>query len=418
MQALVKSAAHDIERNLLNDKSRCQQALFEAFVRLDARRRGAVVAVGGSAVMSNAIAQSTFEPTEQWLIHEHARYLMCSKGSPLDRVELPGGRLVQLRGIRITVGNDLAGIVVAVDLVSETADAPASAPMPIEPRRSVPAVSPFADDATDPALGESLLWKRAASQVSSALVRHFAVVVRGEPGTGKTTLLRDLFRRLHPDGDCVVVLPDDELPESLAGLTEEAGRPTLVVFAHLELMSRDKVACLTTLLRSAQGDGDPSSVAATVSEDDLRTDEDFGRLLSFFDDSVTLAPLRSRVGDIPLVTGRVLERVTGRRYLAVSAASMRVLKAYDWPGNIPQVEEAMKFAVHNRPVGEIQPTDLPGYCHTGDHRHLSALETSERDIIIGALQDAAGNRVHAATALGISRSSLYRKLKSFGIIAA
>lgn len=424
MQSLVRSAAHDIERNLLNDRSRCQQALFEAFVRLDARRRGAVMAIGDSAVMSNTIAQSMFEPTEQWIIHQHARYLMTSQESPFDRAELPSGRVVQLRGTRIVVGTDLAGIVVAVDVVSEASVEYLPAPVPIEHQSSAPSVPPAAvsqfthDTADSTADGDSLLWKRAATEISSALLHDRALIVRGESGTGKTTLITDLFRRLHPDGDCVVLGPDTELPTTLPQSTKDAGCSTLFVFAHLDRMSPGHASQLSLLLQTARATGAQSYITATVSEEDLRTDDGFTMLLSRFDDSVTLAPLRLRVGDIPLVVRRVLERVTGRRYLAVSAASMRVLKSYDWPGNIPQVEEAMKFAVRNRPVGEIQPSDLPGYCHTDDHRQLSALETSERDIIISALQDAAGNRVHAATALGISRSSLYRKLKSFGIIAA
>ena len=56
MHALVRSAAHDIERNLLIDGSQCQQALFETFVRADARSRGAVMAIGGTVVMANTVA--------------------------------------------------------------------------------------------------------------------------------------------------------------------------------------------------------------------------------------------------------------------------------------------------------------------------------------------------------------------------
>jgi transcriptional regulator of acetoin/glycerol metabolism len=49
---------------------------------------------------------------------------------------------------------------------------------------------------------------------------------------------------------------------------------------------------------------------------------------------------------------------------------------------------------------------------------LSAIESGERDLIVTALNEAEGNRMQAAQALGIARSSLYRKLKSFGINVA
>ncbi|MFZ0225431.1 MAG: helix-turn-helix domain-containing protein, partial [Mycobacterium sp.] len=58
---------------------------------------------------------------------------------------------------------------------------------------------------------------------------------------------------------------------------------------------------------------------------------------------------------------------------------------------------------------------LPGYCYQASGRTLSALESIERDAIVLALREAGGNRVQAAATLGIARSSLYRKLKSFGI---
>jgi transcriptional regulator of acetoin/glycerol metabolism len=94
---------------------------------------------------------------------------------------------------------------------------------------------------------------------------------------------------------------------------------------------------------------------------------------------------------------------------------MRVICGYSWPGNIRQLEEALRAAVGRRPVGELQPEDLPGYCHQSARRQLSGLEALERDAIVRALHDADGNRVQAAAALGIARSSLYRKLRSFGI---
>jgi sigma-54 dependent transcriptional regulator, acetoin dehydrogenase operon transcriptional activator AcoR len=63
----------------------------------------------------------------------------------------------------------------------------------------------------------------------------------------------------------------------------------------------------------------------------------------------------------------------------------------------------------------IQPEDLPGYCHTTAKRRLTQLESVERDAIISALREAEGNRLQAAATLGMSRSSLYRKLKGYAI---
>ena len=79
------------------------------------------------------------------------------------------------------------------------------------------------------------------------------------------------------------------------------------------------------------------------------------------------------------------------------------------------LEEALRSGLAKKPVGVIEATDLPGYCHTTARRDLSPLEEADRDAVIAALREAGGNRVQAAKALGLARSSLYRRLKEYGI---
>jgi sigma-54 dependent transcriptional regulator, acetoin dehydrogenase operon transcriptional activator AcoR len=95
--------------------------------------------------------------------------------------------------------------------------------------------------------------------------------------------------------------------------------------------------------------------------------------------------------------------------------AVRVINRYAWPGNLTQLREALRVALRARPVGEIQPEDLPGWCRTAGGRTLTAIEAAERDTIVRALQRCGGNRVHAAASLGMARSSLYRKIRSYGI---
>jgi transcriptional regulator of acetoin/glycerol metabolism len=93
----------------------------------------------------------------------------------------------------------------------------------------------------------------------------------------------------------------------------------------------------------------------------------------------------------------------------------RLIGRYAWPRNITQLREALHAALLKRPVGEIQPEDLPGYCRTTGNRTLTPIETAERDAIVSTLAHCGGNRMHAAASLGIARSSLYRKIKAYSI---
>nr|WP_235609401.1 helix-turn-helix domain-containing protein [Frankia casuarinae] len=105
------------------------------------------------------------------------------------------------------------------------------------------------------------------------------------------------------------------------------------------------------------------------------------------------------------------------RKVRLSPAAERIIARYSWPRNVSQLREALEHALRRRPVGEIQAQDLPAYCQTTSRHVLTPLEAAERDTIVAALQETEGNRMLAATRLGMSRSGLYRKLKAYGITA-
>lgn len=426
MHSLVRSATHDIERNLLVDRNECQQALFETFIRLDSRTRGALMAIGGSIVMGNAVAQNLFEPAEQRTIHEHARYLMVCQSNPVDQIELSSGKVVHIRGTRIMVGHDVAGIVVVVQIVSETASLAHQASgrsnrvgdTRLASHEPAPVVADLSVAFGD---GRSLLWHRACNGISEALRDDAALLVMGESGCGKRSLVADLYTGAVPNGRTLVFASSDldarrmrDAEKTLAKTNE----PTLYLFTNIDKLSIDGVVGLNDFLVALAVGDRPISIAATVSDADLDSDLPFRDLLPHFAKAVTVAPLRHRIEDLPLLVTHVIANVTGGRTATVSPAAMRVISRYPWPRNIRQLEEALTEALLTRPVGEIQAEDLPGYCHSGASRLLSVLESGERDMIVAALHEAEGNRVRAAAALGIARSSLYRKLKSFGIDAA
>ncbi|MDT7550144.1 MAG: sigma-54 dependent transcriptional regulator, acetoin dehydrogenase operon transcriptional, partial [Actinomycetota bacterium] len=182
-------------------------------------------------------------------------------------------------------------------------------------------------------------------------------------------------------------------------------------------LSTAGVERLDTFLLALADTDRPAYVAATLSDAHIDSDLPFRDLLVHFQQAVTVPPLRHRNEDIPIVVTQVLRKLSRGTPTRVSAAALRVICRYSWPRNITQLEQALATALRGRPVGDIQPEDLPGYCHDTARRRLTGIEALERDAIVKALQDVDGNRVQAAANLGIARSSLYRKLKSYGISA-
>ena len=122
MHSLVRSATNQIERGLLVDRSQCQQALFDTYIRTDARSREAVIAVGDSLVMMNPAAQGLLSAQDQVAVQEHTRFLMAHHEVAEDRIELPSGLLARVRGTRIMVGKDIAGMVVVITAAGPAAE--------------------------------------------------------------------------------------------------------------------------------------------------------------------------------------------------------------------------------------------------------------------------------------------------------
>jgi transcriptional regulator of acetoin/glycerol metabolism len=426
MHSLVRSAAQDIERNLLLDRSHRQQALFESFMRVDSRSKAAVLAMDGSVVMNNALAQALFDAPEQRAIQEHARYLMVHSARAVDQIELPSGKVVRLRATRIAPSTEAAGIVVEVALHD---DAPATVPQtedfalvvqhPVarhEDRVALP--NDLLDAKTLGSSGQSPAWKRACADIATALSEHQPLLVLGETGTGKFTLIAEIYHRVHHGGRSMLIDAADIGPDSYSDAEqalENTATPTLYIFRNIDTLSTDGAERLNEFLLALADTERPAYVAATLSDAKIDSELPFREVLVHFQHAVTVPPLRHRTEDLAILVPRVLAKLSPRRDRHLTSAAMRVIVRYTWPRNIAQLEDALRAALSKRPVGDIQPDDLPGYCHNSSRRQLSGLESIERDAIVKALHDARGNRVQAAQTLGIARSSLYRKLRSYGI---
>jgi transcriptional regulator of acetoin/glycerol metabolism len=125
--------------------------------------------------------------------------------------------------------------------------------------------------------------------------------------------------------------------------------------------------------------------------------------------------LRHRREDIPELVHSILRAsdVTVR----VGHRAMVALTNYAWPGNIPQLQRVLKHAAKTCRGTDIRVEHLGPEIYLGGHgrRTLTRLESLERDAIADALREHGGNRIQAAAALGMSRSTLYRRLRSFGL---
>jgi PAS domain S-box-containing protein len=136
--------------------------------------------------------------------------------------------------------------------------------------------------------------------------------------------------------------------------------------------------------------------------------------------NLQIPPLNERPDDIPLLVNHFVEvfrSKTRRPVRKVSPEVMSTLRKYNFPGNVRELENAIEHAFVMCHDEEIKPEHLPqniteaGVAESG----ISAQKEDERDIIYEALSRHHGNKTKAAAELGVHRSTLWRKLKSYGI---
>ena len=280
------------------------------------------------------------------------------------------------------------------------------------------------------------------------------VLITGESGTGKELFARSLHEFSgRPDGPFLAVncgaFNEELLANELFGhekgaFTGAVGKTGLLVAAHGGTLFLDEVtemspAMQVKLLRAIQekevlpvGGTRPAKVdvrfiaASNRNMKDWVAEGRFRQDLYFRLNVVNLhiPPLSQRREDIPLLAQHFLDRaapVMGKPVHTISEDALALLKAYDFPGNVRELENIIERGVAICQGDTLEAAHLPD-----DLRDLTIrafrrrdgrvipLEEQERDYILWVLEEAHGNQTLAAQMLGIDRVSLWRKLKKYG----
>lgn len=419
MHSLVRSAARRIERALLLDRNQVQQALYDAYTRADARTREAVLAVGQRVTIANSAMQAMLSAADQEVLIDHARFVMRRRDAVDDHVELPSGCTVRLRGAVVSVDLDVAGLVAVGTVVREQgADVTrAGGRTHVRPSGGPGQVRGAAAEPGRATVERSCAaWREAAATVAAGLRAREPVVILGEPGSGRLTLLTRLART-QGDPRRVVVMDAGEFevdPDAAAARLDRPNPDVLLVLRDIDRFSCTQVALLVAALLDAPVRRCAVAATATAAGG---AGSVYASLMSVFRVSAMLPPLRYRGTDITGLTAELLAELAPNRDVQLSAGALRMLGRYRWPGNVTQLSQALVEALARRPVGVIEVADLPAYCQTAPRTSMRVLDGLERDAIVGALRETGGNRVVAAAALGIARSTLYRKIRHYGITA-
>jgi DNA-binding NtrC family response regulator len=288
------------------------------------------------------------------------------------------------------------------------------------------------------------------------------VLILGESGTGKELVAASIHENSPRKNEAFVAVNCGALTETLLeselfgyvkgaftgaqtdrrGLWEEADGGTL----FLDEIGEISLAMQVKLLRALQENEirrvgstsnrkvDARIITATnrlLEEEVLNGNfrEDLFYRLSVF--TLRVPSLRERKSDIPLLAERFLQNISekiNRHNLRFSDKTLHLLTAYDWHGNVRELESVIEYSALRMRGQEILPEDLPTKLNTKEllktaaHTSISELygdlpsyEELEKRYLIHVLQATNGNRTHTAEILGINRRTLYRMAARFNI---
>jgi DNA-binding NtrC family response regulator len=307
-------------------------------------------------------------------------------------------------------------------------------------------------------IGESAPMWQVFDVVRQVAPARTTVLVTGETGTGKE-LVAHAIHQLSPrkTGPFIAVhaaaLPTNLLESELFGhergaftgaVERRAGRFELADGGTLFLdeVGELEPAMQVKLLRVLEERCFERVGGNKTIEVDVRlvaaTNRDLKKLVAdgkFRDDlfyrlsvvTVHLPPLRERRDDIPLLLATFLRQCAednGKPHRELTQEAVNLLMAYDWPGNVRELRNAVEQMVVLARGDRLTVRDVPAAIRSGaDLTKITVvrpgatmtIEEAERQLIVQALKETGGNRTHAADKIGMSRRTLHRKLKRYGL---
>ncbi len=408
--ALAKTAANQITNALLADTSMRESQMLRDYLRTCRHTSGIVLALSNDMVMMNDSARQMLSAGDQAAVLGHAADVMASGRAGAVTLALPSGATARMFCRPVPSAADFAGSepvggVVHVKLVEQSAPAVAET----SPQRPMflPGV-----------VGCAPLWLRGCTQVETVYDSGEWLLLEGEPGVGKLAVVRAVHQRHSPSGrfhvlDAQTAERAKWLASARRELLESEG--TLVI-SHLDTLGPRELNALASALQEARSAGRHEAlwVAATLSRE--RPNPHVSRVLRYLPSTVDLPPLRHHIEDLHDLVPFFLAKLGQQARLTCSPEAMQLLLRSRWPGNIEQLWQVLKQVARHRRSGTIQPADLPPECWTVSRRLLSPLESMERDAIVQGLIAYQGNKVRTAESLGMSRATIYRKIREYGIV--
>jgi len=234
-----------------------------------------------------------------------------------------------------------------------------------------------------------------------------AVWISGPARSGKTHLATTWLQGRDGRAPVVVEASDARSADVRERLAAELREGTSAIIRHIETLGGHDTGWLRSLMASVDPTRPPRLVATF---DDSGLDPELRAIVDRSAPQLRIPALR----DQPERIAAIAQEIAARHGATISPAALQALVRWDWPGDVAELSDLVTRLSRASRGGTIAPDSLPIELRTCTRR-LYGIAASEYRAIETALRDASGNRSRAAESLGIGRTTLYRKMREYGL---
>ncbi|GAA1955333.1 helix-turn-helix domain-containing protein [Nocardioides panacihumi] len=389
VRPLVKSIAGQLERHVLDAQQPEARMMLAAFLSAARTEPGPVVGFGpqGLVMQSQKAARLTSADVSSLAefcggVRRDGRYFL----------ELSHGT----SELRVTTLDDGAGAIVSLQ---RERSAPAAA---LGPTRAQ-------------LVGRAPDWLAVLQTVARHRESRKPLVIAGEPGTGKASVALGL--PFKPNSAPAKALTVDAAERHLSGsrkwlqrLADRLDAASPVIVRGLETLDASTLDGLSSLVETHGGS---APVMFTVSASTTEEAAEVAGRLNL--PQVWVPSLRERSGDVGALWRFFTDQICPGAGLELRAETLAILEGHDWRRNLKELRGIIEDLTLVGKRGPVLPPDLPAQLQGA--RQLTMIERAELEAIRRALKEADGNRSRAAEILGLSRATIYRKMKAYRLTA-
>jgi transcriptional regulator of acetoin/glycerol metabolism len=408
---LMTSTVHEIESRLLAQASITERHLLDEYLMAVGARRAPVAAIGKDIFIAGPRVTELLEGVDRALLWDYVQAVALGSGHAGRDFELATDGLRIARCEPVVSDGRVVGAVVEF----ETEPAPA---------RPAPKTVSSAPRPTAALPGKSAALQQAIARATQFAANGVPMIIEGETGVGKFALARAVLEStLASSTRTAVVDAAVGWMEGAHGFVTVLRRelelmPDALVLRHLESLTSEAAAASAAVIEQFAADhGNLPRIIATMTSTAPPAPTGLRRLIDTIGvGRVVLPPLRDRREDIAPAAIALLTKHRGSKALQFSSSALRCLIRAQWPGNLRQLDATVRGLASSATTTVIRPDSLPVELQGNTRRRgLSQIEELELTTILEALRHHEGNKVAAAQTIGISRSTLYRKLQAYHV---